>query len=73
METPKTHRDIEPDKDGMKEVGEIGGLARVAASGEPPEGAAKEELLDAAHADDEGHKVEETDPKDASDLDRGAL
>lgn len=65
METPKSHRRIEPHHDGQKEVGVIGGLARVDASGEPPVGLAKEEVLKAA-----GEKAAE--PRDERDLDRGA-
>lgn len=62
METRKSHREIEPDHDGMKEVGEIGSLARVAASGEPPEGIAREEILEAAEGnpDDERAAKRET-------------
>lgn len=45
METRKSHKPIEPDHDGEPEVGVIGGLARVVATGEPPEGLAKEEVL----------------------------
>lgn len=55
METPVTKREIEPKKEAPKEVGELGGLARVEASGEPPEGLAKKEILEAA--DDEPRGV----------------
>ncbi|HUR67931.1 MAG TPA: hypothetical protein VM370_01695 [Candidatus Thermoplasmatota archaeon] len=42
-------------RDKPEPVSEIGGLARVNATGEPPEGAAKAEVLDIASASDAPH------------------
>lgn len=54
----KSKDEIRPDSDEAPEpVAELGEIARVNATGEPPEGPAKEPLLEAAHdepSDDAG-------------------
>jgi hypothetical protein len=54
----KSKEEIRPDSDkAPPPVAELGEIARVNATGEPPDGPAKEPLLDAAEHDDTENDV----------------